>query len=52
MLSCRTRSPGISKLLTASCLIDPFADVMPLNVEEAAPESSLFELRNDDIEVD
>ena len=51
MLSCRTWHLS-SKPLTASCLTDPFADVTPLDVEEAAPESSLTELSKDDIEVD
>ena len=51
MLSCRTWHLS-SKPLTASCLTDPFADVTPLDVEEAAPESSLVELRNNDIEID
>ena len=37
---------------TASCATDPFADVTLSEVEEAAPESSLIELSDDDIEVD
>jgi len=43
---------SIQQALTASRATDPFADVTLLDVEEAAPESSLIELSNDDIEVD
>ena len=51
-MSYRTRSPGIHPALTASCATDSFADVTLSDVEEAAPESSLIELSDDDIEVD
>ena len=53
--SCHTgqdRLASIQQALTASCATDPFADVTLSEVEEAAPESSLIELGNDDIEVD
>ena len=43
---------SIEQALTASCATDPFADVMLSDLEEAAPESSLIELRDNDIEVD
>ena len=42
---------SIQQALTASCATDPFADVTLSDVEEAAPESSLTELSEDDIEV-
>ena len=43
---------SIQQALTASHAIDPFADVTLSDVEEAAPESSLIELSDNDIEVD
>ena len=43
---------SIQQALTASCATDPFSDVTLSDVEEAAPESSLIELSDDDIEVD
>lgn len=43
---------SIQQALKGTCATDPFADVMLLDVEEAAPESSLIELSNNDIEVD
>ena len=46
------RLASIQQALTASCATDPFADVTLSDVEEAAPESSLIELSDDDIEVD
>ena len=52
-MSFRTRSPGIHPASpTTSYATDPFSDVMLSDVEEAAPESSLIELSDDDIEVD
>ena len=45
------RLASIQQALTASSATDPFADVTLLVVEEAAPESSLIELSDDDIEV-
>ena len=44
-------SASIQQALTASHATDPFADVMLSDVEEAAPESSLTELSDNDIEV-
>ena len=46
------RLASIQQALTASCATDPFADVTLSDVEEAAPESSLVELSDDDTEVD
>ena len=46
------RLAPIQQALTASCATDPFADVTLSDVEEAAPESSLIELSDNDIEVD
>jgi len=46
------RLPSIQQALTASRATDPFADVTLSDVEEAAPESLLIELSDDDIEVD
>ena len=43
---------SIQEALTASHMTDPFADITLSNVEEPAPESSLIELSDDDIEVD
>ena len=43
---------SIQQALKGTCATDPFADVMLLDVEEAAPESSLIELSDNDIEVD
>ena len=52
-MSLRTRSPSIlQQALTTSYATDPFSDVMLSDVEEAAPESSLIEVSDDDIEVD
>ena len=48
----RDRLVAIQQTLTASRATDPFADVTLSDVEEAAPESSLIELSDDDIEVD
>ena len=42
---------SIQQALTASRATGPFADVTLSDVEEAAPESSLIELSDDDIEV-
>ena len=46
------RLASIQQALTVSSATDPFADVMLSDVEEAAPERSLLELSDDDIEVD
>ena len=46
------RPASIQQALTTSYATDPFSDVMLSDVEEAAPESSLIELSDDDIEVD
>ena len=46
------RLASIEQALTSSCATDPFADVTLSDVEEAAPESSLIELSDNDIEVD
>ena len=46
------RLASIQQALTASCSTDPFADVTLSDVEEAAPESPLIELSDDDTEVD
>ena len=46
------RLASIQQALTASRATDPFADVTLSDVEEAAPERSLIELSDDDIEVD
>jgi len=43
---------SIQQALTASRTTDPFADVTLSDVEEAAPESSLIELSDYDINVD
>ena len=43
---------SIQQALTSSRTTDAFADVTLLDVDEAAPESSLNELIDDDIEVD
>ena len=43
---------SIQQALKGTCATDPFADVMLLDVEETAPESSLIELSDNDIEVD
>ena len=43
------RLPSMQKALTASRATGPFDDV---TLSEAAPESSLIELSDDDIEVD
>ena len=45
------RLASIQQALTASHATDPFPDVTLSDVEEAAPESSLIELSDDDIEV-
>ena len=45
------RLASIQQALTASRMTDSFADVTLSDVEEAAPESSLIELSDDDIEV-
>ena len=45
------RLASIQQALTASCATDPFADVTLSDVEGAAPESSLIELSDNDIEV-
>ena len=53
--SCHTgqdRLASIQQALTASCATDPFADVTLSDVGEVAPESSLIELSDGDIEVD
>ena len=42
----------MQQALTASRATDPFDDVALSDIEEAAPESSLIELSDDDIEVD
>ena len=46
------RLASIQQALTASRATDPFADVTLSDVEEAAPDSSLIELSDDNIEVD
>ena len=43
---------SIQQFLAASRATDPFADVTLSDVEEAAPESSLIELSDNDIKVD
>ena len=43
---------SIQQALTASRATDSFADVTLSDVEEAAPDSSLIELSDDNIEVD
>ena len=45
------RLASIQQALTASCATDPLGDAMLSDVEEAAPESPLIELSDDDIEV-
>ena len=46
------RLASIQQALTASRATDPFADTTLSDVEETAPESSLTEPSDDDIEVD
>ena len=46
------RLASIQQALTASRATDPFADVTLSDVEEAAPDSLLIELSDDNIEVD
>ena len=46
------RLASIQQALTASRATDPFADVTLSDVKETAPERSLIELSEDDIEVD
>lgn len=46
------RPASIQQALTTSYATDTFSDVMLSDVEEAAAESSLIELSDDDIEVD
>lgn len=45
------RLASIQQSLTSSHATDPFADVTLSDVEEAAPEMSLIELSDNDIEV-
>ena len=46
------RLTSIQQAVSASRTTDPFADVTLSDIEDAAPESSLIDLRDDEIEID